>query len=1374
MTGPSFNPFPGLRPFEDADAKYFFGRDEQVDQLLKRLQRDQRFVGVVGQSGCGKSSLVRAGLLPVLYAGFMARAGSSWRVALMRPSDAGGDKPLESLAQALERSGVIEGIADEKAARIGQTIATLLGGARGLVEVVQQARLNADENVLIVVDQFEELFRFRHSLGAAYVSDEAAAFVKLLLEASKYRDPQTDAPLPVYVLITMRSDFIGDCAQFRNLPETLNDGLFLVPRLTRDQLREAIEGPARVARAEMAPRLVNRLLNEPALGDNPDELPVLQHALMRVWDIWAAKKLPERPIDVEDYDATGGLEKALSIHGDEILTSLPGDRMRVVAERVFKALTERGGDNRGVRRPTKVVDLLAVTDATAEEVKGVVDAFRARAVSFLMPPEQRALGDSTMIDLTHEALMRNWARLAKWVDQEAEAAKEYQRVRDAEEEHARGREGLLVDPRLSAAEEWRERNHPTEAWAKRYGGDVVAVLAYIEESRRAANAEAERRQQAQRREARLRLVPVMAAITVVAIVASIFAIGFASVAKRQSGIAAYQSQRAATLAQKNAALALQRARVALETERHERSLEMKAVSAERQADKARARMAVALGLAQTAEAQASAARAQVALYAQRQANINRSLALAGIDHALYTYGRNSGADRLAIGDNRVAGLVGADAYAASPTGGAKSVLLSAAVTSGAIGRVALPPWNLGAITGRGEYAVVLAGARQRYYAQPVTGSLVSVDVLTLAVRSRLANVRAQLMCGFDSQPRVAAAAGDGIASYAVSDDGAIARAGFLRAGSVRALACLDDGRLLYVDGARRLRVASISGSRSVTIGRVDGNANGIAVSSPVQLAAVTTDSGDVDIYDLRTRRLVAHRLLFTNPAQDCIVAAGCAGTIAFNWDTGHKAWDVAWYDAGKVHVEAVRSTTDDEYACPASACEHAAITYRPGDTLPTIVGGRQGPTYYDTAQKSYASEYSDGAGSQRHPLFDSEFNMYVTPYDPTVATQQNPFGSGLAAQSFVLVQGPMIGTLPAPQWSSPGLVGHDMIIPTTTGLARFDLDHLRASFNRLIDVSYRVQMRDSGDNQHAVTFDWQSGWVRILDIRPWPVRVLHAFRVSPIPVNRTTHFYTHEMQIGYDPHSGVVTMLSYLPNNDVLRLARYNSQGRLLSSIAGAKLMAHAKARVGSVVLLALSDRGNYLVMKLEEPSPDVVMRSDGTLAGTAYSIDGFSEDETTAIASGRSGDRIETIYHLPDWSIEGLNPGLPSSSEYVSMSPDGQTIAYGTYDSSNSAYYLHLYDVPSRTTYSVDLPTPPNMTSFRSISFSADSRYLLVTYNDTGKPNPGHVLAVYAMDPSAWTRAACLMAGRSLTAQEFHQLVGPQVPYRDGCAPYVNEMYRW
>ena len=144
--------------------------------------------------------------------------------------------------------------------------------------------------MLIVVDQFEELFRFADAARQPDRDDDAAAFVKLLLEASQQRE------LPIYVVLTMRSDYIGDCARFRGLPEAVTNALYLIPRMSREQRRAAIVEPVRVGGGTIAPRLVVRLLND--VGDDPDQLPILQHALMRCWDYWLAHggaSPPDRP-----------------------------------------------------------------------------------------------------------------------------------------------------------------------------------------------------------------------------------------------------------------------------------------------------------------------------------------------------------------------------------------------------------------------------------------------------------------------------------------------------------------------------------------------------------------------------------------------------------------------------------------------------------------------------------------------------------------------------------------------------------------------------------------------------------------------------------------------------------------------------------------------------------------------------------------------------------------------------------------------------------------------------------------------------------------------------------------------------------------------
>ncbi|PSN14258.1 hypothetical protein C7293_12365 [filamentous cyanobacterium CCT1] len=528
------NPFPGLRPFELDEEHLFFGREGQADELLARLNRT-RFLAVVGTSGSGKSSLVRAGLLPSLYSGLMPNASSGWRVAILRP----GHAPMGNLAEALNEPKVfgVDAAADDAIIRTALTESTLRRGALGLVEVARQARMENHESLLVVVDQFEELFRFKaqaqghdHRLA---VEDEAAAFVKLLLGAVNQQE------VPIYVVLTMRSDFLGDCAQFRDLPETLNNSQYLVPRLTREQLKLAIEGPVAVGGATITPRLVNRLLND--TGDNPDQLPILQHALMRTWDYWEDQHQPQTPIDIEHYEAIGGMAKALSRHADQIYEGLPDERSRRIAEILFRCLTTRGVDNRDIRRPTQLAEICAVAHASEAEVIAVIDQFRAPRRSFLMPPLQASLHDQTIIDISHESLMRNWGRLKTWVTLEEQSAQIYKRLAKTAELHARGEAGYLRDPELTIGLTWLNEQQPNKTWAERYAPNFDQAVSFL-----AASAEARDIEVAEAETARRQKITQLRTFLGVLLGLSVLSIAFAGFALNQQKRAEDQAKVAET------------------------------------------------------------------------------------------------------------------------------------------------------------------------------------------------------------------------------------------------------------------------------------------------------------------------------------------------------------------------------------------------------------------------------------------------------------------------------------------------------------------------------------------------------------------------------------------------------------------------------------------------------------------------------------------------------------------------------------------------------------------------------------------------------------------------------------------------------------
>ena len=368
-----------------------------------------------------------------------------------------------------------------------------------------------------MVDQFEELFRYASpdvvtaEEGEPVLSrDEAAHFVQLLLEGSRASTRE------IHILVTMRSDFIGDCARFHGLPEAVSGAQFLVPALTRDQLEEAITKPLTKIGASIEPALVERLLND--CSDDRDQLPVLQHCLLRLWEAAGgeldhadpsaeeAEKSDARRLTMGDYVKIGELRGALSLHAEEILADLPGYELAV--EQTFRALSEMDREGRAVRRALLFSQLLAETGIPEDALRTVLDRFRRDDCSFLTtsPADAAVLTPETLIDVGHEALLWRWKRMSGgasvpgaakgqasqgWLAEEHEDGLIYQSLLMLLDQSGKGTPTL---PLGQVEKRWRWWTSPprTAAWAARYGGKFAEVERLFAASREAVDAEGRR------------------------------------------------------------------------------------------------------------------------------------------------------------------------------------------------------------------------------------------------------------------------------------------------------------------------------------------------------------------------------------------------------------------------------------------------------------------------------------------------------------------------------------------------------------------------------------------------------------------------------------------------------------------------------------------------------------------------------------------------------------------------------------------------------------------------------------------------------------------------------------------------------------------
>jgi uncharacterized RDD family membrane protein YckC len=485
------NPFVGLRPFFIDDSLYFFGREQQTAELLEILHQ-HRFVGVVGSSGSGKSSLVRAGLLPALLGGLLVEDRDRWRIVQVKP----GDAPIGNLA-----AGLLEAMGETSSPEARTLERTIRDEHTEAVVTFLTPRLESNANLFVLVDQFEEIFAFRGldrdedaAGGAPAVlqerarrKSEAADFVDLIMGLATIRG------LPIYVALTMRTDFLGDCDLFYGFPEALNRGRYLVPRMTRQQLGKAIEGPARLADARVAPRLLDKLLND--LGDRFDRLPVLQHALMRTWDAWRQEG-GAGLIDIRHFEAAGGLEGALDKDAESALAGLDAK----VTARVFKRLTTTDVSRRRVRSPARISELMAASSADRGTVEAIVHRFEEDGRSFVHTSSD-GKPDDPRVDISHESLIRQWNRLRNWVDEERNSRERYREL-VARARKWNGREAaLLSELELEPYTKWQAEEAPSAGWAGRYSvtdDDFDLALSYIAESQAAvydalAEAELQRR-----------------------------------------------------------------------------------------------------------------------------------------------------------------------------------------------------------------------------------------------------------------------------------------------------------------------------------------------------------------------------------------------------------------------------------------------------------------------------------------------------------------------------------------------------------------------------------------------------------------------------------------------------------------------------------------------------------------------------------------------------------------------------------------------------------------------------------------------------------------------------------------------------------------
>ena len=429
-------PYKGLRYFDcnEEDPKYFYGRTSLTDQLIEKV-RQGNFLAVLGPSGSGKSSVVRAGLLHQLKLGRRLSGSEAWPIHIFRP----GEHPLKSLALAFLDPNLST---IERARQLDMAEELIGKGAEGLARLIQAAP-NGGRAVLMV-DQFEEVFTLCRDI------QERQAFFACILGALTLLD------IKICLIITLRADFFSKCAEqeYSGLSGHIEENLVTITPMTADELKQAIVQPARKVGLKVQPELVDQMIEN--VKDSPGSLPLLQYTLTELWNIRQSDELV-----LTEYTRMGGVKSTLAKRADAVYANL-SEEEQAIAKRIFIQLTQLGEGTEDTRRQV-LKQSLTTSPKTASMVNEVIQ--KLADAKLIITTEVQVKGDASgsvpVVDVAHEALIRHWPLLRTWLNENRDEIRFHRRLEEAALywDNHRQAEGLLWrSPDLEMMEDFHKKH----------------------------------------------------------------------------------------------------------------------------------------------------------------------------------------------------------------------------------------------------------------------------------------------------------------------------------------------------------------------------------------------------------------------------------------------------------------------------------------------------------------------------------------------------------------------------------------------------------------------------------------------------------------------------------------------------------------------------------------------------------------------------------------------------------------------------------------------------------------------------------------------------------------------------------------------------
>jgi WD40 repeat protein/energy-coupling factor transporter ATP-binding protein EcfA2 len=455
------NPFPGIRSFEIHDSEFFFGRETQIKDVIDNLNNN-KFTAVLGPAGSGKSSLIKAGVIPKIV---NTSEKSEWDYIIFSPEN----NPLANFSKAvytIAKKYINNLIEEDFERRIAEDTSFL--GA-----IIEKITSVSNKKVLIYIDQFEDIFFYTEKSEKNTLN--SLLFIKNILEIIENKNNN------FYILTSLKSDYLSSCRDFEGLVEIINKGHYLVPKLNKEQKIEAILKPVLKSNLKISDELLKQIIQDIEVEES--QLLVLQHTLKRTWD-YHQKNFSNSPqIEIEHYRAIGGVEKSLNNHADEVFQNLESEKSKILVEKIFKALILIKNDYSISRISVLLSDISDITGAKQNDIIKILDEFRNKEVAFIQPSGTDDLNEESIIRISRDIVIAKWTRLNNWITDEKNSVQIYKQISLSAGLYQKGEAKLLVNPELQHGLNWYKTNNPNLNWAKRYDPYFERAINFLEYSK---------------------------------------------------------------------------------------------------------------------------------------------------------------------------------------------------------------------------------------------------------------------------------------------------------------------------------------------------------------------------------------------------------------------------------------------------------------------------------------------------------------------------------------------------------------------------------------------------------------------------------------------------------------------------------------------------------------------------------------------------------------------------------------------------------------------------------------------------------------------------------------------------------------------------